>query len=306
MKAPLNPDRESFLAFARAARAAGAKRAPFAVRIANDRWLAPAVFDEWQKRARFAFLLESAEVGEAGRYSILGADPEAVMTFADGEATIVDREGRKSAGAGADPLAALAAFLPPKAAAPFENLPPFFGGVVGYLGYDSARHYEPVGAPKSDPIQIPETLWMRADLVAVFDHLKSEIYLICNCAVDGDVDAVFDLARARVERFFAEGFGFRRRRRRRWRRKSISSVTSRRAICRLRISPAPLSRRSSSPPKSISAKAMFFRSCRRSDLRSRSPRRLSRSIDGCAATIRRLICFICVAAISRWRDRRPN
>ena len=208
MKAPLNPDRESFLAFARAARAAGAKRAPFAVRIANDRWLAPAVFDEWQKRARFAFLLESAEVGEAGRYSILGADPEAVMTFAAGEATIVDREGRKSAGAGADPLAALAAFLPPKAAAPFENLPPFFGGVVGYLGYDSARHYEPVGAPKSDPIQIPETLWMRADLVAVFDHLKSEIYLICNCAVDGDVDAVFDLARARVERFFAEGFGF--------------------------------------------------------------------------------------------------
>ncbi len=61
------------------------------------------------------------------------------------------------------------------------GLPPLTGGLVGALGWEVARHWEPTlpyGAP--DELGVPElTLCLATDLAAV-DHLDGSVWLIAN------------------------------------------------------------------------------------------------------------------------------
>ena len=48
------------------------------------------------------------------------------------------------------------------------------GGAIGYVAYDCIRHFEPKTARKmTDPLNIPESLFMLCDTIVVFDHLYS-------------------------------------------------------------------------------------------------------------------------------------
>ncbi|WP_435840059.1 anthranilate synthase component I family protein [Streptomyces chilikensis] len=75
-----------------------------------------------------------------------------------------------------DPLAALQP-LADRDVAPLPGLPPFHGGAVGYLGYESARHFErlPV-APEPGP-GMPESAFLRADDLVVFDHATRRLLI---------------------------------------------------------------------------------------------------------------------------------
>src|SRR6201995_5407265 len=71
-----------------------------------------------------AFLFESVERGEnVGRYSFVGFDPRRNLSF--------DRTT-------ADPIRTLNEELVPLRVFGEEALPPFFGGAVGYFGYNVA------------------------------------------------------------------------------------------------------------------------------------------------------------------------
>jgi anthranilate synthase component I len=75
-----------------------------------------------------AFLLESVERGEnLGRYSFVGFDPRRSLRF---DATI------------ADPVRVLNEELVPLRVKGEETLPPFFGGAVGFFGYNVASWSE--------------------------------------------------------------------------------------------------------------------------------------------------------------------
>lgn len=58
-----------------------------------------------------------------------------------------------------------------------DDLPPFIGGYVGYLGYDLARGIEKLSRP---PVSsgFPDAGLGRVDTVLVFDHLKQDVSLI--------------------------------------------------------------------------------------------------------------------------------
>src|SRR5690242_531915 len=106
-----------------------------------------------------AFLLESAEQGQrVGRYSFIGVRPRKVV--------------RWSLADGGDPYALAAREVGAFSQAPFDEMPPFAGGAVGFFGYDLVRTVEPLGEPNPDPVGLPDMALMLSDVLLVFDHLR--------------------------------------------------------------------------------------------------------------------------------------
>ena len=77
----------------------------------------------------------------------------------------------------------------------------FHGGAVGYLSYDMVRYFEPtIGAATKDELQLPESLFMIAETVLIFDHRTRGLRILSNAEVrDGNTDAAY----AEAERAFA-------------------------------------------------------------------------------------------------------
>ena len=137
-------------------------------------------------RAGDVFLLESVEGGATrGRYSMIGLDPDVIFRVQNGKAEI-NREARRDRDAFVPcperPLDALRALLAESAISAEGNgasgLPPMAAGVFGYLGYDMVREMERLAPAKPDPIGAPDALLVRPTLMAVFDSVRDEIWLV--------------------------------------------------------------------------------------------------------------------------------
>ncbi len=106
------------------------------------------------------FLLESVEGGERlARYSFIGFQPRP-LELGDG-----------------NPLEALA-HVAGEETAPLPGVPRFHGGAVGYLGYEVARHFERLPVAKGAPPPMPESSFLRAEDLAVFDHVTRRLQLL--------------------------------------------------------------------------------------------------------------------------------
>ncbi|MFE7672982.1 anthranilate synthase component I [Streptomyces albidoflavus] len=144
------------------------------------------------------FLLESAENGRSwSRYSFVGVRSAATLTSRDGEAHWL---GAPPAGVptDGDPLAALRATVeilhtPGDLA---QGLPPFTGGMVGYLGYDIVRRLEKVGDGGRDDLRVPELTMLLTSDLAVLDHWDGSVLLIANAINHNDLDTGVDEAYA--------------------------------------------------------------------------------------------------------------
>ncbi|GAA5932611.1 anthranilate synthase TRP2 [Sporobolomyces koalae] len=114
------------------------------------------------------FLLESAVKGEtAGRWSFVGANPQKVF-----------RSGPNDEIKG-DPLVPLEKVLDEYKFIKPHGAPPFTGGAIGYVGYDCVHYFEPKTARDlSDPIGIPESVFLLHDTIVAFDHLFSTVRLL--------------------------------------------------------------------------------------------------------------------------------
>ena len=152
--------------------------------------------------SRPSFLLESAESTEkGGRWSILGSGPRLVFEARDKEITI--REGSKSRTFTAedDVLAALEREMARYQPVTHGALPPFSGGMVGYLSYDSVRQFEPtIGPPPPDSLGIPDAMFLLADTLVVFDHRLRRLQIVANALIDdfATPEEAFAAARGRV------------------------------------------------------------------------------------------------------------
>ncbi len=134
------------------------------------------------------FLLESAEQGERiGRYSFLGRDPRAVVSYRGG-VLYVSENGAVSETAIDDPFDGIETFMARYRAPELEELPPFIGGAVGLFGYDLVRRVEELPAAGPDPLDLPDMAFLVTDSIVVFDHLKHTILLLANVLVDKDTD----------------------------------------------------------------------------------------------------------------------
>jgi anthranilate synthase component 1 len=151
---------------------------------------------------RDGFLLESVEHAERwGRFSFLGADP-ALTLVARGRDVELRGEVPPGVPTDAGALAALEALLGAYQAPRLERLPPFHGGIVGYLGYDVVREVEHLPVVPLDDAGLPDAVLSVPRQVVAFDHYRQRMYLIENVvrgpASDG-ADAAWDAAAARLE-----------------------------------------------------------------------------------------------------------
>ncbi len=148
-----------------------------------------------------AFLLESADHGQVGRYSFLGFRPRALISYADHRLRIGSADEVTEQDC-SDPFAAVSEYMSKYRVAPLEGLPPFSGGAVGIFGYDLARTVEKLPEPNPDDIGTPDMALMISDALVVFDHLQHEVTIMVNVFVeaDGGVDSAYAAAVAQIER----------------------------------------------------------------------------------------------------------
>ena len=150
------------------------------------------------------FLLESVEHAERwGRFSFIGRDP-VVTLIARGDTVTVTGELPAGVPTDAGALAALEALLAHHRAPQLDELPPFHGGVVGYLGYDVVREVERLPAVPDDPIGWPDAVMTLTGHVTAFDHFRQRLFLIENVFVtpgmtDAELDDAYGRAASRLD-----------------------------------------------------------------------------------------------------------
>ncbi len=136
--------------------------------------------------AKHSFLLESAEATDkGGRWSIIGSGPKRIFSAHGKDITITEGNKSHTLTAPDDVLAALEREMAPFQPVPNPALPPFSGGMVGYLSYDAVRQFEPtLGNPPPDSLGVPDALFMLADTLLVFDHRLRRLQIIANAFLD--------------------------------------------------------------------------------------------------------------------------
>ena len=136
-----------------------------------------------------SFLLESVEGGERiARYSFIGIKPKAQYIIRDTDIEIKDEYGVRNTQYEGDPTLFLQNEMSQYNFKPQSGVPRFIGGLVGYLGYESVRFFEPTLGAKMKRGKIPDGIFLLADTVIAFDHARRSLSLIAN-VLDGDVES---------------------------------------------------------------------------------------------------------------------
>lgn len=147
------------------------------------------------------FLLESAEQGQRlGRYSMIGIEPQGVVRAQGGRVTLQRHDGGTEDLDAGDPFGAIQSLVDDVAMAPPEDPLAFWGGAVGFFGYDLVRTVEDLPDVPDDDLGIPDMVMMLTGPVVLFDHLRRSTTIIVPCPVEQGVDAApaYEAARARI------------------------------------------------------------------------------------------------------------
>lgn len=84
---------------------------------------------------------------------------------------------------------------------PSLNLPPLTGGLIGYVGYDCVRYFEPKTArPMKDVLKLPESFFMLYDTIVAFDHFFNVCKVITYVRVPDDLSQLENAYRQASEK----------------------------------------------------------------------------------------------------------
>jgi len=132
------------------------------------------------------FLLESVEGGEKwGRYTFLGSDPHVIFRVR-GKDVLIQKNGnierRKHNG---DPLNFLKDLMARYRPVPVAGLPRFYGGAVGFLGYDMVRYFEKLPAGGTDDLNTDDATFLITDTMMIFDNVRHIIKVVACAYTEG-------------------------------------------------------------------------------------------------------------------------
>jgi len=134
-----------------------------------------------------SFLLESVEGGERlARYSFLGSEPFLIFRSKGNTATITEGNHCETVTLKAgerDPLHVLKELLGRYTYVPAPELPPFVGGAVGMIGYDTVRFFEKLPTLATDDLELDDCLFLFTDALLVFDNVKHKVLSLCNARI---------------------------------------------------------------------------------------------------------------------------
>lgn len=122
------------------------------------------------------FLLESAfQHEQKGKFSFIGANPYQEIIGKENTTTVFHHEKNKKENLQQKPLSYLKKHLPKLN---FDLPFPFYGGAIGYVGYNSIQKFTHIGKTLTDDQHMPDIHFMLYKDVIVFDHTNNLIYLI--------------------------------------------------------------------------------------------------------------------------------
>ena len=58
------------------------------------------------------------------------------------------------------------------------GLPPMASCLVGYMGYDTVRLMERLPCDNPDPLDLPNGLFMRPTVIAIFDRVEDKMTVV--------------------------------------------------------------------------------------------------------------------------------
>ena len=150
---------------------------------------------------RHSFLLESVEGGEKwARYSFLGSRPSVVVRSFDRTVEIIRRGKIERRPFRSDPLEAIKDVLSEYQPVPDPALPRFFGGAVGFMGYDVVRFFEDLPNRDKKGLGLPDVFFMITDTLVIFDNITHMIKVVSNAHVNGQsVTAAYREAAAKID-----------------------------------------------------------------------------------------------------------
>ncbi len=155
-----------------------------------------------------SFLLESVEGGAIrGRYSFIGLNPDLIWRCYKGRAEINRTALTKPdaflpcpVGEKENALASIRALVNECRFDLPRGVPPMASGLVGYMAYDMVRLAEKLPDANPDTIGVPDSVFLRPTVMAIFDSLKDSIFVVTvDWAAGGDADAAFAAAEARIK-----------------------------------------------------------------------------------------------------------
>ena len=151
-------------------------------------------------KGKIGFLFESVVGGEKwARYSFIGSNPSLTIE-GKGQNLIIKRGSQKEKiRFKKDPLEIISAELKKYKPVIMPGLPRFFGGFVGYIGYDTVRHFEELPDYHHAGLNLPDLFLMLTDTLLVFDNLTQKIKVISNAHVEGDPKEAYEKAQVKID-----------------------------------------------------------------------------------------------------------
>jgi anthranilate synthase component 1 len=174
---------------------------PIVKRVLADMLTPVSAFLRIAGKEPYSFLLESVDGGEkVARYSFLGARPHSILRCRGDEAW-VEKDGVETRDEHA-PLLAIRRHAGMYIPVRVEDLPPFSGGAVGYIGYDAVHWLEKLPSSHEDDIGLADAVLMFFSTLVAFDHARHEMVLISNVFTDGRTEGLekeYEAALDRIE-----------------------------------------------------------------------------------------------------------
>jgi len=132
-----------------------------------------------------AFLLESVEGGEKwARYSFLGSRPHRIIKGTGKTVEVLEGQKVLRSFVTDNPLDVIKEEISAYKPVETERLPRFFGGLVGYIGYDMIRFFESIPEGNKEGLDLPDFFFMVTDTMLIFDSLQQKIKIVSNAHID--------------------------------------------------------------------------------------------------------------------------
>jgi anthranilate synthase component 1 len=153
----------------------------------------------------YSYLLESVEGGEKwARYCFLGARPSIILR-SKGRRVELIKQGRPESFETDNPLQVLKELMARYRPVRVAGLPRFFGGAVGYIGYDMVRFFERLPDGCVDDLGLPDAVFIFTDTILIFDNVNLTIKVVSNVHLDGDLspEKAYEQATERIDALIA-------------------------------------------------------------------------------------------------------
>lgn len=133
--------------------------------------------------SQYAFLFETVEEGKWGRYSFIGTNPSKIIKAWGKRIEILEKK-KVSKLTLDNPIEVLRAELATYTPVPIKGLPSFYGGLVGYFGYEAVQYFERVPQTEKPSLDLPDFIFLVIDTIVIFDRTKDTIKIVSNAYIN--------------------------------------------------------------------------------------------------------------------------